>query len=213
MTQLDEHGARIITFIEHYQDKHQRSPSYREIGAAVGITSKDHVSRDLKRLQQQGYLMFTPRVGRSIVLLRNAQGRRGRGERAIPLPIVGTIQTRQPIPDHNPQNPPMDWVTVGRELIDDQDDVIVLRVEGDSMIDALVHDGDLVVIKPRQVAQSGEMVAVWCKPIQKLCLKYYYPENGHVRLQPANPEMQPMHLKPSDVEIQGQVLAIMRKAS
>ncbi len=209
----DEHGARIINFIEHYQAQHHRSPSYREIGAAVGITSKDHVSRDLKRLERQGYLSLTPRVGRSIVLLRNARGSRGRGALAIPLPIVGTIKTRQPIPDHNPQNPPLDWVTVGRELIEDQDDVIVLRVEGDSMIDALVHAGDLVVIKPGRAAQSGEMVAVWVKPYQKLALKYYYPENGHVRLQPANPELPAVHLHPSEVEIQGQVLAIMRKAS
>ncbi|MGB8648079.1 MAG: transcriptional repressor LexA [Anaerolineae bacterium] len=212
MTQLDEHGARIIAFIEHYLAQHHHSPSYREIGAAVGIASKDHVSRDLEQLEQQGYLRRTPRVGRSIVLLRNARGRRGYVAHAIPLPIAGVIKTRQPITAPTPQTPPIDWATVGRELIDDEGDVVVLRVDGDTMIDALVHDGDLVVIKPQRIARSGEMIAVWVKPIQRLCLKYYYPENGHIRLQPANPELQAMHVHPSEIEIQGQVLAVMRKA-
>ncbi len=211
MTQLEDHGAQIIAFIERYQERHHRSPSYEEIGEAVGITSKDHVSRDLKRLQDQGYLSFTPRVGRSIVLLRNSRVRRGRDQSAIPLPIVGTLQARRPIPNH--AAPPLDWVTIGRELVDDERGVYVLRVEGDSMMDALVNDGDLVVLKAQQMAQNGEMVAVWLKPTQALGLKYYYRENGHVRLQPANPALPPLHLKPHEVEIQGQVLAIVRKAS
>ncbi len=213
MTQLDDHAAQIIAFIERYLEQHRHSPSYSEIGQGVGIASKDHVSRDLKRLQQQGYIKFKPGVGRSIVLLKNARGRRGRAEAAIPLPNVGTIQSRQPIRDPNPQTPPLDWVTIGRELIDDEPDAYVLRVEGNSMVDALVNDGDLIVLKPRQAAQSGEMVAVWYKPSQKLGLKYYYRENGHVRLQPANPELPALHVHPSDVEIQGQVLAIVRKAN
>ena len=145
--------------------------------------------------------------------MKNVRGRRGSVETAIPLPIVGTIQSRRPISDPNPQIPPIDWVTIGRELIDDERDAYVLRVVGDSMVDALVNDGDLVVIKPRQVASSGEMVAVWHKPGQKLSLKYYYRENGHVRLQPANPALPPLHVQPSEVEIQGQVLAIVRKAN
>ncbi len=213
MTQLDRHGAQIVGFIERYQEEHGRSPSYQEIGAAVGIASKDHVSRDLKRLEREGYITITPRIGRSIVLLRNGRGHRGRRSTAIPLPIVGTIKSRQPIAEPEPQEPPIDWVTVGRELVGDDRDVYVLRVEGDAMIDALVNHGDLVVIKRTQNAQNGEMIAVWQKGTGKLGLKYYYRENGHVRLQPANPELPSVNVHPSEVEIQGQVLAIMRKAS
>ena len=212
MTQLDDHGARIVAFVEHYQQLYHRSPSYKEIGTAVGIASKDHVSRDLRRLQKQGYLSFTPRIGRSIVLLRNARGYHRGNASAIPLPIVGTIQARRPIPNPDTQIPPLDWVTIGRELIEDEAEAYVLRVEGNSMMDALVNDGDLVVLKPRQTAQNGEMVAVWHKPERALSLKYYYRENGHVRLQPANPALPPLHVKPKEVEIQGQVLAIIRKA-
>jgi len=70
MTQLDEHGARILAFVERYQRQYQRAPTYREIGAAVGLVSNDHVARDLKRLVHQGYLAFTPGVSRSLVLLK-----------------------------------------------------------------------------------------------------------------------------------------------
>lgn len=80
------------------------------------------------------------------------------------------------------------------------------------MLDALVNDGDLVVIKPKHSAQNGEMVAAWLKPQQTMTLKYYHREDGHVRLQPANPALPPLQLRASDVEIQGQVLAIVRKA-
>ncbi len=212
MTQLDEHGERIVAFIERYQALYHRSPTYEEIGEAVGLPSKDHVSRDLRRLQDQGYLAITPRVGRSLVLLKNSERRRDPGSGAIPLPILGTLQAHRPIPDHA-RVPPLDWVTVGRELVDDGRDVYVLRVEGDSMTDALVNDGDLVVLKRRQLAENGEMVAVWVKPQRALSLKYYYRENGHVRLQPANPALPPVQVKPNQVEIQGQVLAIVRKAS
>ncbi len=213
MTQLDDHGARIIAFIERYQQVHQRSPSYEEIGLAVGLPSKDHVSRDLRRLKKQGYLTFTPYVGRSIVLLKNTRTRNGSGEGTIPLPIVGTIEARQPVPDPEAQVPPLDWVTIGRDLVEDDRDVYVLRVQGDSMIDALVNDGDLVVLRRKETAKNGEMVAVWDKAAQATSLKYYHRENGHVRLQPANPKLQPLNVKPTDVEIQGQVLAIVRKAS
>ncbi len=213
MTQLDEHGASIIAFIERYQQQNQHSPSYEEIGAAVGISSKDHVSRDLRRLQRLGYISFTPRVGRSIVLLKNSRRQRRNQPGAIPLPIVGTLQSGKPIPDTAKRIPALDWVTVGPELVEDGQDAYVLRVEGNSMMDALVNDGDLVVLKPRQAAQNGEMVAVWLKPAQLLSLKYYYRENGHVRLQPANPAFPPLHVQPHEVEIKGQVLAIVRKAS
>jgi repressor LexA len=213
MTQLDDHGARILAFIERYQEMHHRSPTFEEIGVAVGIPSKDHVSRDLNRLRKQGYLTFTPRVGRSIVLLKNKRSRSNGTEGIVPLPVVGTIQTREPLPEPEPEIPPLDWVTIGRDLVGDDRDVYVLRVKGDSMIDALVNDGDLVVLRRKESARNGEMVAVWDKATGATSLKYYHRENGHVRLQPANPKLKPLHVNPSDVEIQGQVLAIVRKAS
>ncbi len=212
MTQLDEHGEQIIDFIKRYQETHQRSPSYQEIGAAVGLTSKDHVSRDLRRLKELGCLSFTPGVSRSIVLLKRGRSGRGGATSTIPLPIVDTITGSEPLSAADSSLMPLDWISVAQELVQNEPDVHVLRVHGSSMLDALVNDGDLIVIKRKNTAENGELVAAWLKSQQTITLKYYHRENGHVRLQPANPALPALLLSPSDIEIRGQVLAIVRKA-
>lgn len=212
MTQLDEHGEQIIAFIKRYQEIHHRSPSYQEIGTAVGLTSKDHVSRDLRKLRELGCLSFTPGVSRSIVLLKSGRNRTGPATITIPLPVVDKMIASEPVAGPDPNLMPLDWMSVARELVQNEADVHVMKVRGTSMRDALVNDGDLVVIKRKNTAQNGELVAAWVKPQQAVTLKYYHRENGHVRLQPANPALPALHLNPSDVEIRGQVLAIVRKA-
>jgi repressor LexA len=211
MTQLDEHGKRIIAFIKNYQRTHRRSPSYQEIGAAMGITSKDHVSRDLRKLREQGCLSFTPGVSRSIVLLKDGRSRAGGGRGTIPLPVFGTMAESGPGPIVDSNLIPLDWASVARDLVRDEQDVYVLQVRGISMLDALLDDGDLIVLKRGQAAQNGEMVAAWLKSQQTMTLRYYHRENGHVRLQPANPALPSLNVEPSDVEIRGQVIAIVHK--
>ncbi len=109
--------------------------------------------------------------------------------------------------------PALEWANVVRRLIDDADDLQVMEVQGDSLRDALVNDGDLVLLKPKPTAQNGEMVAVWINSIDAMKLEYYHRENGHVRLQPANPALPALQLKANELEIQGQVIAIVRQAA
>jgi repressor LexA len=91
-------------------------------------------------------------------------------------------------------------------------DLFALEVQGDSMIDAMVFDGDLVIMKPAKEARNGEMVAVWLNDRDETTLKYFYLENGRVRLQPANPTMKPIYIEdPSTVEIQGKVIMVIRQ--
>jgi repressor LexA len=144
--------------------------------------------------------------------LRNSRGRARGGGGTIPLPVVGVLQPDQPAPALEADETPLDWVSLGRELVGEDEDVYALRVRGDGMMDALVNDGDLVVLKRKQSAENGEMVAVWHKPSQETWLKYYHRENGHVRLQAANPNLPPILAHPAEVEIQGQVLLIVRQA-
>ena len=106
----------------------------------------------------------------------------------------------------------LDWGNAARELVGEDQEVYVLHVRDSSMQDALVDEGNLVVIKAGHSAQDGDMIAAWLKPQQAMTLKYYHRENGHVRLQPANPELPPLELRPSELEILGQVLAIVRTA-
>jgi repressor LexA len=79
------------------------------------------------------------------------------------------------------------------------------------MIDALVNDGDIVVMKRQQQARNGEMVAVRLLDRDETTLKHFFRENGHVRLQPANPTMEPIYMHPSQVEVQGRVVAVVRQ--
>ena len=106
-------------------------------------------------------------------------------------------------------------IDVARSLLPTQkeDDLFALTVSGDSMIDAMVNDGDIVIMRPpREKPRNGEMVAVWLNDRDETTLKYFYLENGRVRLQPANPTMDPIYIDdPSTVEIQGQVVMVVRQ--
>ncbi|MEJ2759608.1 MAG: S24 family peptidase, partial [Anaerolineales bacterium] len=104
---------------------------------------------------------------------------------------------------------------VARSMLSEKDanaNLYALEVQGDSMIDAMVNDGDIVVMKHTQDAQNGEMVAVRLKDSDETTLKYFYRENGRVRLQPANPTLQPIIIEnPNTVEVQGKVVLVIRQ--
>jgi repressor LexA len=93
-------------------------------------------------------------------------------------------------------------------------DLFALEVQGDSMIDAMVNDGDIVIMKPTSEARNGEMVAIWISGENETTLKYFFRENGQVRLQPANPTMQPIYVEdPSKLEVRGKVVMVIRQVS
>jgi repressor LexA len=105
-----------------------------------------------------------------------------------------------------------DAIELSRSLLDDKqpEDLFALRVSGDSMIDAMVNDGDIVIMRQQETARNGEMVAIWLTPDDTTTLKYFFNEGERVRLQPANPTMEPIYVKPSDVRIQGKVMMVLR---
>ena len=106
-------------------------------------------------------------------------------------------------------------VDVARSLLparEKGDGLFALEVQGDSMIDAMVNEGDIVIMKPAQEARNGDLVAIWLRDRDETTLKYFYLENGHVRLQPANPTMKPIYIDdPSVVQIQGKVVMVVRR--
>ena len=234
MTQLDEHGTRILAFVEHYQRQHHRSPTYREIGAAVGLPSNDHVARDLRRLVQQGYLSFTPGVSRSIVLLKTPRARvrssarhsssnghsseghlgaeRSSKERlsekrlssTLPLPQFGSAGARSiSVRDDASQ--------LAAGLFQDEQDTFLLRAHGDAMRDAMLADGDLVVVKRSEAFCDGDLLAIYLKQSRRTTLRHLYRENGRLRLQAPHPDTPAEHVRPSELAIRGTVLAIVRK--
>lgn len=198
MTQPDEHGVRILSFLERYQQQNHRSPTYREIGAAVGLVSTDHVARDLRRLVKDGYISFKPRVSKSIVLLKTTRSRQAN----LPLPFLNTTDRALPTDELS---------RLAAELFEDEKDTFLLRARGQAMRDAMLDDGDLVVVKRAETFRDGDMVAVYLRPSKRTTLRRIYRENGRLRVQSDNPDTQVQHYKSSDLEIRGTVLAILRK--
>jgi repressor LexA len=124
--------------------------------------------------------------------------------------VIGQIAAGQPIPvpaaETWSQQDFEDAIEVTDEMTRGRDNVYALRVKGTSMIDALVNDGDLVLMEATQSADDGDMVAVWLKDRQETTLKKIYFEGDRVRLQPANVTMDPIYVKPENVEVQGKIL-------
>ncbi len=150
-----------------------------------------------------------------------AQNVRQSVEELLRIPVVGRIVAGLPVPV-----PPSDFsyfdadsmVDVAASLLPGRErgssDLFALEVQGDSMIDAMINEGDIVIMKPAHEARNGEMVAVWLNDRDETTLKYFYNENGRVRLQPANPTMKPIYVEdPSTVEIQGKVVMVIRQVA
>jgi len=202
MTQLDEHGARILAFVARYQRQHHRSPTYREIGAAVGLVSSDHVARDLRRLVQLGYLSFSPGVSRSLVLLKGPPARSRVS--TLPLPRLSA-----PVSDRPELRQDLTRLAAG--LFEEERDTFLLRAGGETFRDAGLEDGDLVVVKRAAEFEQGALLALWLKREHRTVLKRVYRENGRLRLVSTLPNGGTDLTKPSEVDVRGSVLAIIRK--
>jgi len=193
---------RILRFIERYITVNDYPPSCAEIRAALELKSTSMVHRDLVALEEAGLLQRTPGVPRGIRLSRPEHGS------IVTVPLLGTIAAGEPIGFGDPI---YEALKLTSDIVRQQEGLYALRVKGDSMIDALVNDGDIVVLKHQQEARNGDMVAVRLLDRDETTLKHFYRENGHVRLQPANPTLDPIYVHPSRVQIQGQVVAIVRQ--
>jgi repressor LexA len=224
---ISEKQQRILEFVNRYVIDNSRPPSMREIGAATGISSTSVVSYNLGRLEEAGYIVRDREVSRGLKLTSMAlaqvptedttrlQTSRTMAEDVVRLPLLGRIVAGEPIPV-----PASDFALMGdetieltRDILGDPKGLYALEVEGNSMIDALVHDGDVVVMRHQQKVENGEMAAVWLRDREEVTLKHFYmEENGRVRLQPANPAMKPIYVDdPRRVEVQGRVIMVIRK--
>jgi repressor LexA len=196
----------IYHFIEDFIEEHDYPPSIRDIQDACNISSTSVVDYNLKALERSGHIRRDREVSRAIEVV----GRRKMRANTTAVPVVGLIAAGQPISvpsaDTWSTQSIEDPVAVPNEVLRNKDNVFALRVKGTSMIDALVNDGDLVIMEQTSAAKNGDMVAVWLKDREETTLKKIYYEGEKVRLQPANSTMDPIYAKAKDVEVQGKVL-------
>ena len=215
---ITEKHIKVLEFLMDYQTKYGRPPSIREIGEKVKISSTSVVNYYLDQLKKMGYLERDDRVSRGVRLTDKVSEIIQATTDLLRVPILGPIAAGPlmlvPEPGVNYMNDKeYDAVDIARSLLPSKENgnnLYALEVKGDSMIDAMINDGDIVVMKQATEARNGEMVAV--RVNDEYTLKYFYKEKDRYRLQPANPTMKPIYLKKNDpLEINGKVVMVIRK--
>lgn len=215
---LSERQRNILRFMQRYMDKNGYPPTIREIGEATGINSTSVVNYNLNKLVSEGYLERSDRVSRGLRLVGDIPGAERKAvkpaKHALRVPLVGQIVASAPVPvpDH-PFVTDDDMLEVTNDMLRGADPAttFALRVKGDSMIDAMVRDGDVVILRQQETARDGEMVAVWLEDRGETTLKYYYPEGDRIRLNPANPTMEAIYVPADKCHVQGKVLSVLRQ--
>lgn len=217
---LSERQQRMLEFISQFSGVHGYPPTIRDIGAELGISSTSVVSYNLKILEKEGLIERAETVSRGLKVLHSGAEEEFNGKSAfrptVQIPVLGTIAAGQPL--HYPDSSSYstgEWLELTKDLVPDTREIYALRVKGDSMIDALVNDGDLVILRKQERVENGQMAAVWMTEEGALdgetTLKYVYLEGSRVKLKPANPTMQPWYVPAENVRVMGKVIAVIRQ--
>ena len=211
MKKISDKQRRIVNFIDRFLVDKGYPPTIRDIQVGCGISSTSVVDYNLNILKREGHIRRHAEVSRGITLLNRTLT----SESPVSVPVIGLIAAGEPIPV--PTSDTWDVVAasetleVPRELTRSKDEVYALRVKGMSMVDALINDGDVVLMQYVNSVENGEMAAVWLRAEKEATLKKVYVESDRVRLQPANDQMRPIYAEPDNVEIQGRVIAVIRQ--
>ena len=209
---LSERQTRILNYIERFVQSNGYPPAIRNIQHDLGISSTSVVAYNLRKLEERGLIERDNRVSRGIKMpatepVPNVPTLTGNMRR---VGLVGTIAAGEPIPVPD-QGETEEYVEVPTDLVPERvKDVYALRVKGNSMIDALIADGDIVLMRYQETAENGQMAAVRVVDRNEVTLKRIYFEGNQVRLQPANPTMEAWFEPAANVQVQGRVVGVVR---
>jgi len=203
----------MLKFIREFSSGKGYPPTIREIGREVGISSTSVVNYNLDKLQKEGLLARDRSISRGLKMVGADAPRAMIRSDTFRVPLWGTIVASKPmpVPDDSFADVPQEMVELTRDIVRPQEGLFALKVKGNSMIDALVNDGDIVVMQKPNEVHNGDMVGVRLKDKNETTLKRIYREKGRIRLQPANPTMKPIYVHPSNLEVQGKVVAVIRQ--
>lgn len=200
MQPLTKRQREILDYLQEFIQQHGYAPSLEEIGDRFNLSSLATVHKHLSNLQDKGFIRRSWNRSRSVELLSAPTA-----HRAVDLPLLGFVAAGAPIEAIATS----ETISVPDDLVGKRE-TYVLRVRGDSMIDEQIKDGDFVVVEDRKTAENGEMVIALVGGTD-VTLKTFYREQDQIRLQPANPGMAAMLFHPSQIQIQGVVVGVMRK--
>jgi repressor LexA len=198
---LTKRQREILTYLMDSMQERGYPPSVREIGAALGLTSSSTVHSHLAALEKKGFIHRDPSKPRAIEILKDGTSQPPR--RSVPVPVLGRIAAGQPLfAEENIE----DIFPLPRDFVR-EDASFILRVRGDSMIEAGIYDGDYLVFRQQSTANNGEIVAALLG--DEATVKRFYREKDHIRLQPENRTMTPITTR--DVAVLGKAVALIRR--
>jgi repressor LexA len=213
MPLLNARQQDILNFVREYHLDRSYMPSVREIQAACGISSTSVVDYNLRILEREGFVRRSPEISRGLELVQAEENRSSVD--SFEIPVIGSIAAGEPIPVPESEG----WRSEGSEtttlpselMTRNPEELFALRVRGYSMIDALITDGDIVVLTPTSQARNGDMIAAWLPMEETATLKRFFLEGDQVRLQPENKQMAPIIVPAGNVQVHGRVVGVIRR--
>ncbi len=207
---LSDRQERILAMIAEYVEENGYPPTIREIGQQCGISSTSVVSYNLEVLRRKDLLERDALVSRGIKVSGSRPVAHG-----PTVPLLGFIAAGEPlpVPDTDTNLDEFEDIDVPADMVRAHATLYALRVRGTSMIDALVGDGDIVIVEHDADIENGDMVAAWLEDEKATTLKRFYREDGGrtIRLQPANPQFEPIRVPATMLSVQGKVVGVIRK--
>ncbi len=191
----------MLAFIENFVEENGYPPTLEEIRVGLEVSSKSLVNHHLEALERANLITRAPNTSRGIRLSHERE--------TVRVPFIngngfpganGTIEIDT-----------QEAIELTGDIVPDCSELYAFKINCDSLTDAYVHKGDIVIMQRQKQARNGEMVAIRLIDQEATLLKRYYRENGHVRLQPANPNSEPIFVAPEAVEVQGKVVAVIRQ--
>ena len=208
---LSGRQQKIIDFIRRFFSNRNYPPTIREIVKGCGISSTSVADYNLDILEKKGLIRRHPGISRGIEMI----ARSGITGDILKVPVIGQIAAGEPIPVPAPDTwdiaATSETMDIPEDLARGRSGIYALKVKGTSMIDALINDGDTVLMQYSNVVENGEMAAVWLRAEKEVTLKKVYREKDRIRLQPANSRMKPIYAEPDNIEVQGKVIAVIRQ--
>lgn len=199
---LTRRQCEVLDVIREFIEKNRYSPSLEEIGEELGLSSVATVHKHISHLVDKGFVRRAWNQNRSIELADPVE----ESSRVAELRLRGTIAAGHPLDAVETD----ESIAVPAEMVRDRDNSFVLRVQGDSMINEQIRDGDLVVVERRETARNGETVVALVDQ-SEATLKQFYREGPRIRLQPANPLIDPIVVDSERVQVQGIVVGVLRR--
>lgn len=209
MKTLSLRQQAILDFIGTFLDDNDYPPTIRDIQQELGISSTSVVDYNLKVLEERDHIRRNRNISRGIEVVGRGPSR----SNVVSIPVIGQIAAGLPIPvpGQLEGSDSADVIELSHEFAPrGSADLFALRVRGHSMVDALINDGDIVILKHQETCENGETVAVWLEEEKETTLKKFYSEGERVRLQPANVTMDPIYTRADNVRIQGRLVTVVR---